>query len=98
MPILPSVSGPTSENTTVLQSTQTKRPTILIETLEVLFTTECTVVAAYLEAFVLLFYCNYMLLMVHPPSAQYHMEMAGVTQENVGSTVRPVWIWRRRWL
>ncbi|KAF4036994.1 hypothetical protein GN244_ATG10843 [Phytophthora infestans] len=92
MPMLPSASGPSSENTTAHQNIQTKTSTILITTLEVLFTTECIVVAAYLEAFVPLFYCNYMLLMVHLPSAQYHVEMAGVTQENVGSTVRPVWI------
>ncbi|ETM01863.1 hypothetical protein L917_01589 [Phytophthora nicotianae] len=92
MPILPSARGPTSENTITHQDSQTKRSTILIETLEVLFTTECIVVAAYLEAFVPLFYCNYMFLMVHLPSAQYHTEMAGVTHDNVGSTVRPVWI------
>eukprot|EP00644_Phytophthora_capsici_P001138 jgi/Phyca11/129645/e_gw1.86.44.1 len=65
---------------------------ILRESLEILFTTECIVVTAYLEAIVPFFYCCYMLVMVHLPTARYHMEMADVTVENVGSTVLPVFI------
>ncbi|KAL3667561.1 hypothetical protein V7S43_007115 [Phytophthora oleae] len=65
---------------------------ILRESLEILFTTECIVVTAYLEAIVPFFYCCYMLVMVHLPTARYHTEMAEVTVENVGRTVFPVFI------
>ncbi|ETM55103.1 hypothetical protein L914_01638 [Phytophthora nicotianae] len=91
LPVLPSAGNPGSERTNV-PSARTKRSTVLNDTLETLFTTECIVVASYLEAIVPLFYCNYILLMVHLPSAQYHTEMAGVNLENVGSTVFPVLI------
>ncbi|KAG7392176.1 hypothetical protein PHYPSEUDO_001899 [Phytophthora pseudosyringae] len=67
-------------------------PTVLRESLEVLFTIECLVVTAYLEAVIPFFYTAYMLVMVHLPSAPYHTEMNGVTRENVGSTVRPVFV------
>ncbi|KAG1698872.1 hypothetical protein DVH05_014256 [Phytophthora capsici] len=66
--------------------------TILHESLEVLFTMECLVVTAYLEAVIPFFYTMYMLVMVHLPSAPYHTEMNGVTSENVGSTVSSVFI------
>ncbi|KAG6969450.1 hypothetical protein JG687_00003187 [Phytophthora cactorum] len=75
-----------------LNTTPAEKLNILREALEVLFTTECLVVAAYLEAVVPLFYSGYMLVMVHFPSAQYHSEMVGVTRENVGATVFPVFV------
>ncbi|KAK1942793.1 hypothetical protein P3T76_005430 [Phytophthora citrophthora] len=65
---------------------------VLRESLEILFTTECIVATAYLEAIVPFFYCCYMLVMVHLSSARYHTEMAEVTVENVGSTILPVFI------
>ncbi|KAG7392338.1 hypothetical protein PHYPSEUDO_000746 [Phytophthora pseudosyringae] len=90
LPVLPDSASDRLSASTKRQNAPTKRSPILLETLGALFTTECIVVAAYLEAIVPLFYCNYILLMVHLPSAHYHTEMAGVTHENVGSTVRPV--------
>ncbi|ETK95648.1 hypothetical protein L915_01443 [Phytophthora nicotianae] len=75
-----------------IHSHTSHRSTILCETLEALFTTECIIVAAYLEAIVPLFYCCYMVVMTHLPSARYHTEMADVTLENVGATVVPVFV------
>lgn len=69
-----------------------KRSTSLRDALEMLFTTECVVITAYLEAVVPIFYCNYIVFMVNLPSAQYHSEMAGVSRDNVGSTVLPVFV------
>ncbi|POM73995.1 Hypothetical protein PHPALM_9101 [Phytophthora palmivora] len=75
-----------------VHSNPTHQSIILRETLEALFTTECIVVTAYLEAIVPLFYCCYMLVMTHLPSAHYHTEMTDVTPENVGKTVIPVFV------
>ncbi|KAG1694363.1 hypothetical protein DVH05_021442 [Phytophthora capsici] len=69
-----------------------KRSTSLHDALEMLFTTECVVITAYLEAVVPIFYCNYIVFMVNLPSAQYHSEMTGVSRENVASTVLPVFV------
>ncbi|POM81394.1 Hypothetical protein PHPALM_644 [Phytophthora palmivora] len=63
------------------------RNTILRETLEVLFSIECLVVTAYLEAAIPFFYSTYIVIMIYLPSAQYHSEMNGITSENVGSKV-----------
>lgn len=60
-------------------------PVILREALEALFTTECIVVTAYLEAIIPFFYCSYMLV-----SSRYHTEMVGVTSGNVVKTILPV--------
>ncbi|EGZ18217.1 hypothetical protein PHYSODRAFT_502813 [Phytophthora sojae] len=65
-------------------------PTILLETLEALFTIECILLTAYLEAAIPMFYCCYMLLLVNFPSAQYHTEMVGITLENVEERVVPL--------
>ncbi|KAG7398657.1 hypothetical protein PHYBOEH_010706 [Phytophthora boehmeriae] len=70
----------------------TKHPSILRESLETLFTIECLVVTAYLEAVIPLLYCCYVLVMVHLPSARYHSEMTGVMKENVGATTFPVFV------
>jgi hypothetical protein len=69
-----------------------KRPNILLESLQTLFTMECLVTTAYLEAFMPLFYSSFMLLMVHLPNVQYHIEMTGVTRETVVSTVLPLFV------
>jgi len=39
-----------------------------------------------------LFYSSFMLLMVHLPNVQYHIEMTGVTRETVVSTVLPLFV------
>ncbi|EEY56978.1 uncharacterized protein PITG_10529 [Phytophthora infestans T30-4] len=57
---------------------------------QILFTTECLVTTAYLEAFMPLFYSSYMVVMVHLPNVRYHLEMAKVTRENITSTVLPL--------
>jgi hypothetical protein len=65
----------------------------LEEALEALFTAECLVLAEYVETFIPILYANYILLMVHLPSAKYHQEMQGVTKENVGGTVESVYLY-----
>jgi hypothetical protein len=67
-----------------------EQSTILRDSLELLFAIECLVVAAYLEVYMPFFYATYILVMARLPSAQFHSEMAGVTPENVGSTVLPL--------
>ncbi|RLN49268.1 hypothetical protein BBJ28_00025594 [Nothophytophthora sp. Chile5] len=63
-----------------------------VHTLEVLFTSECIVLTAYLETFIPIFYGNFMLIMVHLPSAKYHTELTGVTADNVGTEVHTVFL------
>ncbi|KAL3667560.1 hypothetical protein V7S43_007114 [Phytophthora oleae] len=75
-----------------LQDSGSHRPTILLEVFETLFTTECLVVTAYLEAFMPLFYCSYMVVMVNLQSAQYHTEMKGITRDNVVVTILPLFV------
>ncbi|KAL3667589.1 hypothetical protein V7S43_007143 [Phytophthora oleae] len=65
----------------------------LRSTLATLFTIECMVMAEYIEFVIPLLYGNYIIMMVHLPSAQYHTELAGVTAENVGLTVQTVAIY-----
>ncbi|RLN87524.1 hypothetical protein BBJ28_00025966, partial [Nothophytophthora sp. Chile5] len=67
--------------------------TILRETLEILFTTECIVLTEYVESVIPMFYANFILVMVRLPSAQYHTELAGITRENVGATVNKVYVY-----
>ncbi|RLN87525.1 hypothetical protein BBJ28_00025965 [Nothophytophthora sp. Chile5] len=67
--------------------------TILRETLEILFTTECIVLTEYVESVIPMFYANFILVMVRLPSAQYHTELAGMTRENVGATVNKVYVY-----
>ncbi|OWZ02928.1 hypothetical protein PHMEG_00025426 [Phytophthora megakarya] len=87
-------AGVEENQPTEKQNSQLRTPSesILRESLEVIFTIECLVVTAYLEAIVPFFYTLYMLVMVYLPSAPYHTEMNGVTHENVGYTVLPVFI------
>jgi hypothetical protein len=63
------------------------RANILREALEGLFTTECLLLSAAIDAFVPLFYAIFLLVMVRLPSARYHTELAGVTAKNIGSMV-----------
>ncbi|KAJ8535169.1 hypothetical protein ON010_g13569 [Phytophthora cinnamomi] len=65
-----------------------RRSNVLRETLEVLFSMECLVATAYLEAAVPFFYSCYIVIMVFFPSAQYHSELVGITSDNMGSKVR----------
>ncbi|ETI52282.1 hypothetical protein F443_04538 [Phytophthora nicotianae P1569] len=83
---------PIENNAEVMPSIRTASQSspILLESLQILFTTECLVTTAYLEAFMPLFYSSYMVLMVHLPNVCYHLEMAKVTRENVVATVLPL--------
>ncbi|KAK1942802.1 hypothetical protein P3T76_005439 [Phytophthora citrophthora] len=65
----------------------------LRSTLATLFTIECMIMAEYIEFFIPLLYGQYVIMMVHLPSVQYHTEMAGVTEENLGSTVQTIVIY-----
>lgn len=65
----------------------------LRKTLSILFTVECIVLAEYVECIIPLLYSNYVVMMVHLPSARYHTELDGVTEVNVSSTVRAVFIY-----
>ncbi|KAE9016308.1 hypothetical protein PF011_g7207 [Phytophthora fragariae] len=71
-------------------TTYNPRPTMLLRSLEALFTTECLLITAYLEAFMPLFYTTYMMVMVHLSSARYHREMTGITRDNVVITIVPL--------
>jgi hypothetical protein len=76
-----------------LSSTVNGNPGVLHEALGALFTAECLVLTEYLEAVLPILHGNAILVLVHFPSAQYHTEMDGVTQENVAGTVRNVYIY-----
>jgi len=84
--------GPNKECIEDKKATSTS-PSVLHDSLEALFTTECLVLTEYLETFVPVVYATFILVMAHLPSAQYHAEMEGVTIENVGSRVRNVFIY-----
>ncbi|KAF4149410.1 hypothetical protein GN958_ATG01382 [Phytophthora infestans] len=81
---------PITETMQSYAHTASSSATILLEALQILFTTECLVTTAYLEAFMPLFYSSYMVVMVHLPNVRYHLEMAKVTRENITSTVLPL--------
>ncbi|KAG6968679.1 hypothetical protein JG688_00005677 [Phytophthora aleatoria] len=98
--------GPT--NVTSVQVTRTKRsrnvnaiaavPSVqhiasLRKILATLFTLECMILAEYIEFIIPLLYGNYVLMMVHLPSARYHTELTSVTMENVVSTVYMVFLY-----
>ncbi|RLN91608.1 hypothetical protein BBJ28_00010019 [Nothophytophthora sp. Chile5] len=70
----------------------TMHSNILEETLEAVFTSECLVLTAYLEAVIPVFYGNFMLVMVNVPSAKYHIELQGVTSDSVSVTVQTLFI------
>ncbi|EGZ18231.1 hypothetical protein PHYSODRAFT_498473 [Phytophthora sojae] len=66
---------------------------LLHDVAEVLFTSECLVLTEFLETVIPILYGNYVLLMVHLPSAQYHTEMAYVTKENVAGMVQGIFVY-----
>ncbi|KAG7388231.1 hypothetical protein PHYPSEUDO_012889 [Phytophthora pseudosyringae] len=65
----------------------------LRKTLATLFTIECIVLSEYVEFIIPLLYGNYVLMMVHLPSARYHTELTGLTPENVDPTVQTVFVY-----
>jgi hypothetical protein len=65
---------------------------ILQEALETLFTTECMVLTEYLESLIPILYGGFVLVMVRLPSARYHIELEGITTENVYSTVQSTFV------
>ncbi|KAG1704701.1 hypothetical protein DVH05_005630 [Phytophthora capsici] len=83
----PQVDDIASGSSRKLRSSVVDNSAALQEALEVLFTSEILILTEYLEVIVPLIYSTFILAMVHLPSAQYHTEMAGVTHENVHSTV-----------
>ncbi|GMF66961.1 unnamed protein product [Phytophthora fragariaefolia] len=63
---------------------------LLNTVLEILFTTECLVVTAYLEAIIPFFYCCYIMLMVYLPNVRYHADLTGISRDNVYGTILSV--------
>jgi len=66
---------------------------ILDEALEALFTAECLVLTEYLETIIPILYGLFLLVMIHLPSALYHLEMVGLTSANVGGTLQSVFVY-----
>ncbi|KAG1686288.1 hypothetical protein DVH05_006730 [Phytophthora capsici] len=89
----PQVDDIASGSSRKLRSSVVDNSGALQEALEVLFTSEILILTEYLEVIVPLVYGTFILAMVHLPSAQYHTEMAGVTLENVHSTVSRMFIY-----
>ncbi|ETL48566.1 hypothetical protein L916_01850 [Phytophthora nicotianae] len=69
-----------------------RRSNVLKEGLETLFTSECLVLVGYLHTSIAMFYANFVVMMIYLPSARYHSELLGLTPENVGETVKSVFI------
>ncbi|KAL3667588.1 hypothetical protein V7S43_007142 [Phytophthora oleae] len=63
------------------------------ETLRLLFTTECLILAEYLESIMPFLYAIFVLVMVKLPNAQYHSELEGIDVSNVNIRVRSVFIY-----
>ncbi|EGZ19514.1 hypothetical protein PHYSODRAFT_489142 [Phytophthora sojae] len=83
----PAVGAAWAKRNTTTSNADESTIGVLHEALEALFTSECLVLAEYVEFVVPLLYAVFVLTMVHLPSAQYHSEMAGVTVDNVGRAV-----------
>ncbi|KAG7387122.1 hypothetical protein PHYPSEUDO_014642 [Phytophthora pseudosyringae] len=66
---------------------------ILEEALEVLFTSECLVLTEYVELIIPMLHGAFIWVMIQLPSAQYHTEMAGVTQQNVHTIVSRIFLY-----
>ncbi|KAL4133991.1 hypothetical protein PRIC2_004305 [Phytophthora ramorum] len=66
---------------------------ILSETLDVLFTSECHLLTEYLESVIPLLYGSFILLVVHLPSAKYHVDLVGINRDNVGDTLVNVFVY-----
>ncbi|GMF26375.1 unnamed protein product [Phytophthora lilii] len=67
--------------------------TVIHDSLEVLFTSECLVLTEYVEIIIPSIYGLFILVMVHLPSAKYHSEMEGVTLETVGGMVSRIFVY-----
>lgn len=63
---------------------------LLSDLLRVLFTTECLVLAEYLEATIPALYAFYLMIMVRLPNAQFHSELQGLDVTNVQAQVAPI--------
>jgi hypothetical protein len=61
--------------------------------LTTLYTIECVVLTEYVESVIPFLYGNYVLMMVQLPSARYHTELTGLTEENVGPTIQTVFVY-----
>ncbi|KAG7388230.1 hypothetical protein PHYPSEUDO_012888 [Phytophthora pseudosyringae] len=66
---------------------------VLSETLRLLFTTECLILAEYLEAVMPFLYACFILVMVELPNAQYHSELDGVNEQNVHARVQSIFVY-----
>jgi hypothetical protein len=66
---------------------------VLSETLRLLFTTECLVLAEYLEAVMPALYATFMAVMVHLPNANYHSELQGIDPQNMGSRLQIIFLY-----
>ncbi|KAE9189046.1 hypothetical protein PF005_g19807 [Phytophthora fragariae] len=65
----------------------------LSETLRLLFTTECLVLAEYLESVMPVLYGAFMLATVQLPNAHFHSELEGVDARNVQRRVQSVLVY-----
>ncbi|KAE9356124.1 hypothetical protein PF008_g3757 [Phytophthora fragariae] len=79
-----------SRTQSVLSSYSVPSSRILQRTLETMFMTECLILTEYLESFTPALYCTFLLVMVRLPSAKYHTELDGITQDNVMHTLLSV--------
>ncbi|KAG2914176.1 hypothetical protein PC116_g3476 [Phytophthora cactorum] len=70
----------------------TQHKGILRESLEVMFTVECILLSAFLDAFVPFFYGIFMYVMVNFQSAKYHSELTGVTAETIGDVIDSIFV------
>ncbi|KAE8893747.1 hypothetical protein PF005_g9643 [Phytophthora fragariae] len=91
-PMTKSTAAPKRRQDDPIPTDVFKHSNILRETLGVLYTAECLVLMAYVEAFIPLFYCTYMLYMVQLPNAEYHTELRNVNRQNVAYTTRVVFL------
>ncbi|EGZ19510.1 hypothetical protein PHYSODRAFT_491702 [Phytophthora sojae] len=69
------------------RSSVTTTATVLEESAEILFTSECIVLTEYVEIIIPIIYGLFILVTVHLPSATYHSEMDGVSVDNVSGMV-----------
>ncbi|KAG3167621.1 hypothetical protein PI126_g3751 [Phytophthora idaei] len=70
----------------------TQHKGILRESLEVMFTVECILLSAFLDAFVPFFYGIFMYVMVNFQSTKYHSELTGVTAETIGDVIDSIFV------
>ncbi|KAG7392779.1 hypothetical protein PHYPSEUDO_014266 [Phytophthora pseudosyringae] len=66
---------------------------VLGEALGALFTSECLVIAEYLEAMIPVVYGVYLLIMAHLPVARYHGELDGIAAADFGGKLGMVFLY-----